>query len=84
MTTPLKYLDVSTWHVKEETMSSPFQQYLVAEYEYGAFFYVPDEFEPDTPPDLVAVLQFAKDNNCTLVRFDSDGGTFAELKTYDW
>ena len=82
--TPLKYLDISTTHVKRETMNPVSLHHLIAEYEYGAFFYVPDELDDECPPDLAAVLRFAKDNDCTLVRLDSDGGTFAELETYDW
>lgn len=84
---PLKYLDISTAHVTRETMDqASLNPYFIAEYEYGAFFYVPDgeDIAEDTRPDLAAVLQFAKDNDCTLVRFDCDGGSFAELETYDW
>ena len=60
--------------------------YFIAAYEYGAFFYVPDleDIEKDTPSDLRDVLQFAKDNNCYLVRLDSVGEVYDGLETYDW
>lgn len=82
---PPKYLDVSTSHVKQETMNPVgLNPYFIAEYEYGAFFYVPADIDEDIPEDLAAVLQFALDNDCELVRFDCGGETFEELKTYDW
>ena len=83
--TPHKYLDVSTAHVRKETLNpAGLNPYFIAEYEYGAFFYVPADIDEDTPEDLAAVLQFALDNNCALVRFDCDGGILEELVTYDW
>ena len=84
MTTPSKYLDVCTAHVRQETMNPGLNPYFIAEYEYGAFFYVPLEIEADTPEDLAAVLRLAKANGCTLVRLDCDGESYAELETYDW
>lgn len=82
-----KCLDISTMHVRRETMNpASLNHYFIAEYGYGAFFYVPDlsETDEETPPDLRAVLQFAKANDCYLVRLDCDGEVYDELKTYDW
>ena len=82
-----KCLDISTCHVKRETMNpASANKYCITEYEYGAFFYVPDleDIEKDTPSDLRDVLQFAKDNNCYLVRLDSVGEVYDGLETYDW
>lgn len=85
-----KYLDLSTAHVTKDVMApeaNPF--YLVATYEYGAFFYVPSEdtesFAPDTTaPSLLAVLAYAKQNGCTLVRLDRDANTVDALPIYEW
>lgn len=82
--TPLKYLDLSTGHLLRRTIEDVGQPYMIAEYEYGAFFYVPEEVEPDTPEDLVRVLDYARANGCTLIRLDSDGGIIEDLPYYEW
>lgn len=80
-----KYLDLSTSHLREDTVNPPHPGYLVASYTYGAFYYVPEEIDDEnTPEELVAVLQLAKSLGCTLVRFDADGAVLDGLKVYDW
>lgn len=62
----------------------------IAPYEYGCFVTVPDfdNVEPDKlnalPVDLAAVLRYAFDGGCYVVRFDSSGDHIIGLKYYDW
>lgn len=86
MSTPHKYLDISTGHLQQSTMNPPANCHLIAEYNFGAFYSVPDleDMDEDTPPDLAAVFEFARAKDCWLVRFDSIADVFDELKTYDW
>ena len=53
----------------------------------GWFMTVPYEFDPHQwralPQDLGTVLSYARRNNVTLVRFDSDGDTVADLPFYE-
>lgn len=86
MGTPQKYLDISTGHLQQSTLNPPHPGYLIAEYQHGAFYYVPDleNMYEDTPSDLAAVFEFARANDCWLIRFDSIADVFDELPTYDW
>lgn len=81
-----KYLELSTGHVRQETMNPPCLNHLIAAYGYGAFYYVPDldDMDDDTPQDLKDVFEFARAQDCHLIQFDSFSDVFEELKTYDW
>lgn len=80
-------LDLSTCHVRKETMDPVCRTHLLADYEYGAIYYVPSSelgLDPDTPQDLAVVLGYAMGKGCALVRLDADGETLDDLPTYDW
>lgn len=88
-----QYQDCSTSHVTKETM-----RYLkrisgnnnigqtVASYEYGCFISVSTEAEyhKDVPEDLRTVLDFARGNECLVLRLDADGCTYPNLPIFDW
>lgn len=76
------YLDISTLHIKEVTLKNS-SQYKLCEYDTGAIFWVPDDnfFISD---DLRIVFEYARNNNCSLIRFDAEGFQFPELPEYDW
>ena len=59
---------------------------IIAVYKYGAFLYVPeDDIEPHFPHDLWQLLNYAKYNDCLIVRLDADGDIVADgLPRYDW
>lgn len=78
-----KYLDISTLHIKESTLDNSIY-YTLANYDTGALFWVPDEYDDDTPADLKIVFDYAKLHACSLIRFDADGFEFPELPIYDW
>ena len=78
------YLDISTYHISEETLYSNSSPYLLAEYDSGAIYWVPDEDEHMVPDDLKIVFDYARKSLCSLVRFDADGFQFPELPEYDW
>jgi len=91
--TIFKYMDLSTNHVSKKTMdwldaaeerTEP--TITIAPYDYGCFVGVPQEPETYTelPKDLLAVLVFARANNCDVVRFDKDGETRSEIKLFNW
>lgn len=81
-TSVMRYLDLSTGHLTAETIKFP--MYMVADYEYGCFVYVPPEIDADCQEDLKTVLEYAKRHACTLIRFDSDADAIASLPTYEW
>lgn len=84
--TTATYLDLSTAHLQQSTLNpAPHRRYLIAEYQEGAFFYVPsDDLDPDTPPDLAFILGYAKGLGCTIVRFDADSEKIEGLPIFDW
>ena len=85
----LKYLDLSTLHVRAETLNpSAAKGFLVAEYDYGAIYNVPgedlEEYLAEVPEDLAIVLRYAKAQGCNLVRLDCDADVIDDLPTYHW
>lgn len=81
---------LSTLHLTKETcdvISTPDQTPthwpIVYPNEYGAFVYVNGDQFYGGPPDLAAVLQFARANDIVWIKFDPDGSVIDELKTYD-
>jgi hypothetical protein len=80
----LKYLDLSTAHVRKGTMNPPNTTCLIAAYEYGALYYVPDEIPAECPADLKAVLEYAATNECAMVRLDADADVVNGLEVFDW
>ena len=78
------YLDISTNHITEKTLDSNDNPYLLAEYDSGAIYWVPDEDDDMVPDDLKIVFDYARKSLCSLVRFDADGFQFPELPEYDW
>lgn len=80
----LRYLDISTRHISPETLNGGSVHHHIADYEAGAFFYVPDEIDEDCPRDLGKVLEYAKTNGCSIVRFDGDADTVDTLPFYEW
>lgn len=75
------YLDISTLHISEKTLRD--SEYKLAVYDTGAIFWVPDtgDFIPD---ELKIIFEYARNNNCSLIRFDADGFEFPEFPQYDW
>lgn len=92
----LSYLDLSTGHISQETcngwLKEDPQNLVIAEYEWGYFVSVPSDtadtplevLAQDMPEDLAKVLEYARANGCTIVRFDGAGYEMDELPTYDW
>ena len=82
------YLDISTAHLTADTMiTNKPHLFLVADYEEGAFYWVPPyDFDDwaSCPDDLRTVLHFARSVGVTLVRVDADAPTTDHLPKYDW
>ena len=85
----LNYLDISTGHIPENVLKNTKSIYHVATYPEGAFFWVPSAphikvYEEYVPDELNKIFKFARERNCTLIRFDCDGFEYPELPKYDW
>ena len=53
--------------------------------DFGWFLYAHDEnSDGSIPPDLYAVMQFAKANGCTNVLFDRDADQVEGLPFHEW
>lgn len=77
-----KYLDISTGHLTDETLRN-LAHHVISEYDYGCFIFVPDEIDDECPPDLIAVIEYAKKEGCTIIRFDRDGDEIDALPIFD-
>lgn len=77
------YLDISTSHITEQTLTSK-SVYKIADYAEGAFFWVDEDLPAHLPKDLYDVMRHALSLKCYIIRFDADGFEFPELPTYDW
>lgn len=81
-----KVLVLSTSHLTKETCQNYKKWPFIAEYEEGCYFYVgPDgTYDAEPPEDLTLVLNFARENGCTEVKFDCDADTTDQLPVFDW
>lgn len=87
----LKCLDISTSHLKEETLNSLSENKMPYSYGYkeGVFISVPDKNivlaeEYDFPIDLGILLKYAWESDVSLIRLDSDGEVIKNLPVYKW
>ena len=82
-----KYLELSTRHIKKETIEGldPDKWPYSYRYEEGVFITV-DEFSyPDgLPSDLRLLIQYAKEHDVLLIRLDCDAEEVEDLPTYEW
>lgn len=91
-----QFLDLSTGHLTYETRSllSDGRLPLSTVYptEFGWFVHVPDidalgevdqERQRDLPKDMKDVLDFARENGCDYVMFDSDAAPLMNLPYYE-
>lgn len=86
-------LNISTSHVSYQTMQN-FKQFLVAEYEYGGVYWIPETPDSDIvtellagqeiPEDFMRLIQYAKSHNCAYMILDSSGEVLDFLPVYDW
>lgn len=86
-----KYLDISTSHLKEETLNSLSENKMPYSYDYkeGIFISVPDKDIigkeiRNLPSDLVVLLEYAWENDVLLIRLDTDGEVVDDLPVYKW
>ena len=78
-----KFLDVSMIHLSKHTYE--FENfYRIATSAESVFFWVPSEYDYPVPDDLKVIFDYAKENDCMIVRFDGDGFLFPEFPEYDW
>ena len=86
-----KYWDISTSHLKEETLNSLSENKMPYSYDYkeGIFISVPDKDIigkeiRNLPSDLVVLLEYAWENDVLLIRLDTDGEVVDDLPVYEW
>lgn len=86
-----KYLDISTSHLKEETLNNLSENKMPYSYDYkeGVFISVPDKSILgneiyNLSSDLVALLEYAWKNDVLLIRLDTDGEVMDDLPIYEW
>ena len=87
--TILNMLDISTAHISKETNYKLEKDDMdgaiyVIPHHYGYFVYVPDDEEPETPKDLLAIFNLARSKKCTWIKLDCDAVEYKELPTYNW
>ncbi|MCL8382077.1 DUF5983 family protein [Xanthobacter aminoxidans] len=84
------FLDLSTEHMKPETAHNldvtPIAEWSVAggRTGHGYFIYAHDEDDGSIPPDLWAVMCFARERGAEYILFDCDAATVEGLPTFDW
>jgi len=94
-----KYLQVSTGNLSKET-AQLFERYtspdrepcegnfgLPVAYnkgEYGWFAHVPDDNEGIEPPELCALLDYARSLGCNWIEFDCDNDPLDGFPVFDW
>jgi hypothetical protein len=83
-----RMLDLSTAHVSDETRQRLDDGELIpagyAKGEYGWFVPVIDNDDDHTPPELRAIMEFARKQNCQWLMFDRDADQIDGLATFDW
>lgn len=86
-----KYADLSTAHLRVDTIENLDADTIPYSYEYeeGIFISVPeemdledDEWTKDFPDDLLNLLEYAWKNECQLIRLDRDAEIIKELPVY--
>ena len=87
------FLDLSTAHLTQHTCDHLDDIHGVIAYPttYGWLMYAP---EPDDaaelaaagawPPELLPIVQLAREHDCAHILFDSDADTTALLPVFDW
>ena len=79
---------LSTVHLKHSTMQRlnalSVLGIVSAQYDTGAFIFVPEEVQYSLPSDLQWILQWTKDKGFAWVRLDADGEERDDLARYDW
>lgn len=84
---------LSTGHISKETHdrfeeegdTNPWLH--VARYEYGWFLSMPSEIEflvPTPPPDLLALMRWARERGYDWIRLDQAGSEIEGLPRHDW
>lgn len=82
-----KYLELSTRHIKKETIEGlgPDKWPYSYRYEEGVFITVDELGYPDgLPADLRLLIQYAKEHDVLLIRLDCDAEEVEDLPTYEW
>lgn len=82
-----KYLELSTRHIKKETIEGlgPDKWPYSYRYEEGMFITVDELGYPDgLPADLRLLIQYAKERDVWLIRLDCDAEEVEDLPTYEW
>lgn len=82
-----KYLELSTRHIKKETIEGldPDKWPYSYRYEEGVFITVDEFGYPDgLPADLRLLIQYAKEHDVLLIRLDCDAEEVEDLPTYEW
>lgn len=82
-----KYLELSTRHIKKETIEGlgPDKWPYSYRYEEGVFITGDELGYPDgLPADLRLLIQYAKEHDVLLIRLDCDAEEVEDLPTYEW
>lgn len=93
-----RYLDISNGHISEKDAGALKEQcgirgaYLIGTYDEGWVLSISetDDYEDDESfvdcysPEFYDVLDYARKQGCTLLRFDRDGMEFPDFPTFDW
>lgn len=94
-----KTLELSTAHISQETNSlllesqttdCHFPLIVYNKPDYGYWIVVPSEAsdweyaQDHIPKELMGILQYAKERDCSWVMLDRDAYEIEELPTYEW
>jgi hypothetical protein len=80
-----RFLDCSTGHLTHATQRVMNDlPWTVHALPFGWLCYIPEpESMNEAPPDLCAILEYARGIGCDYVMFDSDGHEFAQFPFFD-
>ncbi len=93
-----RYLDISTGHITKKDADALNSNcgirgaYLIGTYDEGWVLSIgeTDDYKGDETfvdcysPEFYDVLDYARKQGCTLLRFDGDGMEFPNLPSFDW
>lgn len=80
-----KTLVLSTTHMPED--DPDFGESRVTEHDYGWIVFLQTDNDlllEESPEWLVPVIEFALENDCSMINFDRDGITVEDLPTWEW
>jgi hypothetical protein len=83
---PLRlFLDCSTAHLSPSARTYvDAGEGVASSTPYGWFVYASEEPDDAVPPDLAAIMAYARSQGAEYVNFDCDASEIDDMPTFDW